>query len=375
MKKTTLVLLLIVGFLFNVNAQEKSGLLIDTIIPAPSLKGNLLQTPTEQPITVYLPPSYNDSEKKYPVVYYLPGYGVLNTYYTEYGIYQGYLLKNSMDKLIKDAKIKDLIVVVPNAVNVFAGHFYVNSPVSGNWEDFITKDLINFVDKTYRTIPKSESRGISGHSMGGFGALNLAMRHPNIFGITYAITPLLFDEKGIYKHPALTVEKYINRFLDKREELSKMPEYKALANLLYYGFQNQIVLEDYRTSFCYAYGTAFSPNPNINPPYIDYLYERKNGELTKNKKNWENYESGIGNLEKKVTKFKKNLLSLNAIYIDYGENDHYKWIPEGCICFSELLNKNNIKHKLSGFNGGHYDKLRKRLEEFMFPTFSQKLKF
>lgn len=189
MRKLTVILLLLSGYLFSVNAQESGGQLIDTIIPAPSLKGNLLQTPTEQPVAVYLPPSYNDSDKEYPVVYYLPGFGSSTIYYTQYGIYQDYLLKNSMDALIDEGKIEDMIVVIPNAVNIFGGHFYVNSPVTGNWENFIVEDLVHFIDKAYRTLPKPESRGICGHSMGGFGALNLAMLHPDIFGITYAISP------------------------------------------------------------------------------------------------------------------------------------------------------------------------------------------
>lgn len=263
-----------------------------------------MQTPTEQPVAVYLPPSYNDSDKEYPVVYYLPGFGNSTNYYTQYGVYRDYLLKNSMDELINEGKIKDMIVVIPNAVNIFGGHFYVNSPVTGNWENFIIEDLVNFIDKAYRTLPKPESRGICGHSMGGFGALNLAMLYPDIFGIT--------------KHSPLTGEKYAETFLEKQQALSKMQEYKALADLLYYGFHKLLILEDYQTSFCFAYGAAFSPNPDTNPPYINYLYERKDGRIIRNEKNWKAYESGFGNLEEKVAAYRNNFLSLKAIYIDSG---------------------------------------------------------
>ncbi len=374
-QKTFVILLLLFVNIFSVNAQENGGQLIDTIIPAPSLKENLLQIPLEQPVAVYLPPSYKDSGKKYPVVYYLPGFGTPTRYYTQYGAFQGFFLKNAMDQLINEKKIKDMIVVIPNAVNIFGGHFYVNSPVTGNWEDFIVKDLVSFIDKTYRTLVKPESRGIAGHSMGGFGALNLAMLHPDVFGVTYAISPGLFDKEGINKHLPLTGERYIKAFFEKQEELSKMEECKALANLLYDGFHEFEILGDSWTAFCFAYGVAFSPNPNTNPPFINYLYDKKDEKIVKNEKNWEAYESGFGNLEEKVKKYEKNLLSLKAIYIDYGTNDEYTWIPEGCEYFSGLLDNNNIEHKLLKHEAGHGDNLRERLEKFMLPSFSEQLQF
>ncbi len=372
MKKLTLILMLIIGF-FNLNAQESGGKLVNVIIPAPSLTGNLLQTPDKQPISIYLPESYDKSDKKYPVVYYLPGYGSYTYYYTQFGVFKGFLLKRSMDKLISEGKLKDMIVVIPNAVNIFAGHFYVNSPVSGNWEDFIVKDLVSYIDKTYRTLRKSTSRGISGHSMGGFGALNIAMLHPDVFGLTYAIAPGLFDKGGLSKHAPLAGKKFAEVFFKKQKELNKMKDSKALASLLSFGFYEHMILADYETAFCFAYGLAFSPNPNIKPPYINYLYDKKNGKLVRNKENWKAYESGFGNLEEKVNKYKENLLKLKAIGIDYGNKDYYKWIPEGCKYFSQLLKKNNIKHKLSEYKGGHEDKLRERMEGHMFPFFSENL--
>jgi len=69
------------------------------------------------------------------------------------------------------------------------------------------------------------------------------------------------------------------------------------------------------------------------------------------------------------------LLALKDIHIDYGGNDYYKWIPEGCKYFSRLLKKNGIKHTLSEYKGGHEDRLRERMEGYMFPFFSEKLDY
>ena len=338
---------------------DSTGQVIDTVIPAPSLKGNMLYTPDFQPIAVYLPPSYNNSNKKYPVVYYLPGFGDNIIYYTVYGAF-GFRVNQSLDELINSGKINEMIFVMTNPVNIFAGHFYVNSPVSGNWEDFIVKDLVQFVDANYRTIKDKESRGISGHSMGGFGALNLAMLHPDVFSMAYALSPGLFAEGGIDKHKPLTGKVIVKEFLNKQEELSSMNEKEALIELMAYMYQRLVVQMDYETAFCYAYGTAFSPDPEGNPPYIKYMHKKDGDDFKVIEENKKNYENGFGNLIEKVKIYENNLKSLKSITIDVGTNDEYVWISEGCQYFSKLLNQRNIEHSLYQHDGGHSNFLNSR---------------
>lgn len=80
-------------------------------------------------------------------------------------------------------------------------HFMSIPPVTGNWEDFVINDVVNYVDQNFRTIQKVQARGIAGHSMGGFGALNIAMRHPDIFSCVYGMSPGLFDNNGLRNSP------------------------------------------------------------------------------------------------------------------------------------------------------------------------------
>ena len=170
-------------------APATTSKLLELTIPAPSLKGNLLGDPTEQPIYVYLPPSYESATaKRYPSVYLLHGFlGRSRVWVT--GVYQGMNLQTMMDQLIKDGKVREMIVVAANGSNAYGGSFYTNSPVTGNWEDFVVGDLVNYVDSTYRTIARAESRGIAGHSMGGYGAVMLGMKHPEKFTALYALSP------------------------------------------------------------------------------------------------------------------------------------------------------------------------------------------
>jgi len=173
------------------DTQTSTGTLVNPNIPAPSLAGNLLGTSTKQAIAVYLPPSYNTSSKKYPVIYFLGGFGDRVSDWTN-GTYQGFKIHTSMDQLINLKSVNEMIVVIVSGYNFLGGSFYVNSSVSGNWEDFVINDVVGYIDTNYRTLQDKKFRAISGHSMGGFGALNLAMRHPDFFGAVYALSPGLF---------------------------------------------------------------------------------------------------------------------------------------------------------------------------------------
>lgn len=353
----------------STNNVDGKGTLINQNIQAPSLKNNMFKTITEQAIIVYLPPSYEASDKKYPVLYFLPGFSTSITAFTS-GTFQGFRLQESMDELINEGKIKEMIVVIPNGGTFMLGSFYVNSPVRGNWEDFIVKDLVNYIDNNYRTIPNAKSRGIAGHSMGGYGALNLAMLHPEIYCATYGLCPGLFDENGLSKSSLFSNTQTINIHLEKVKELETMNEEDAKKEFISY-IEN---LSNSNLIFSFAYGSAFSPNPDKKVPYIDYPYHKEGGELILNPEIWKNYENGFGNLAEKVKLYKDNFLKLKAIVIDYGSYDYYKWIPEGCIYFSEQLKKENIAHELLSFNSGHGD-IRKRIEKEIFPFFSDVLNF
>jgi len=166
------------------------GLVVDQIT-SPSLEGNLLGDPATREVIVYLPPCYNQGGN-FPVVYLLHGYtGNARTFasdantglywpvesdFPEGGIY------GLLNDLIIAGDLKEMIVVMPDASNMYGGSFYANSELTGNYEDYIVEDLVSYIDSNYRTIPSRDSRAIVGHSMGGYGAVKLAMKHPDVFG-------------------------------------------------------------------------------------------------------------------------------------------------------------------------------------------------
>ncbi len=275
--------------------------LIEATVAAPSLKGNFFNDPIQQTLLVYLPPSYYNSEKRYPVVYFLHGFGG--------SPYSAGSFGPVADSLIEKNIINEFIIVGVNGNNRLGGSFYVNSPVIGNWEDFVVKDVVGYIDNNYRTIAKSTSRGIAGFSMGGFASMNLAFRHPSLFGVLYSLAPGLFDENGL------------PQAMDSWDQ----------------GFKN-------------AYGAAFSPNPNNPFPHADI--PRLDNTVNDNtiKSNWEN---GFGNLNQKIADYLSKGKTLKGIRIEYGKEDRYNWIINGCEYFSKLLTAKNIPHELNVFYGRH----------------------
>jgi pimeloyl-ACP methyl ester carboxylesterase len=324
-------------------------------ILAPSLSNNLIDEPAERTIYVYLPPSYNTSDKRYPVVYYLPGYSD--------SMMIGMRLPDHVDELIESGKINEMILVIASGANRLGGGFYVNSAVTGNWEDFIVEDLVGYIDSNFRTLAQAASRGISGHSMGGFGSLNIAMRHPEVFGAVYSLSPGLFDEKGL-EEALFASEPTIKSFVRYESELAALPMEDAAGRML-----------AGPDRFTLAYGYAFAPNPEKHPPYFDYPFKEVDGQLVRDESIWTKWEGGFGGIPAEAVQYKDNLLQLKGIVVDYGTGDEYGWIPEGCVYYGEQLTAAGIPVRLESYNGTHGSHIGTRIRDFMLPFFSELLKF
>lgn len=152
-------------------------------VRSPSIEGNLEGNSTDRDVFVVLPPSYGkEPARRYPVVYFLHGFfASAEKYMAGTKIAEG-------AAVALEATGKEMIIVVPDANSRHAGSLYSNSPTVGNFEGFIARDLVSAIDKRYRTLAKPESRGLSGHSMGGYGTLRIAMNHPGVFSSVYAMS-------------------------------------------------------------------------------------------------------------------------------------------------------------------------------------------
>ena len=154
-------------------------------VPAPALAGNRVGTPTTQSAAIYLPAGYDrETTRRYRTLYLL--HGIFDSHETWTGYFD---VPAMLDRLIEAGDIPAAIVVMPNGGNRYGGGFYMDSPTSGNWATYITRDLVGYVDARYRTRPNAASRAVVGHSMGGYGAIHLSMERPGVFGVAYAMSP------------------------------------------------------------------------------------------------------------------------------------------------------------------------------------------
>ncbi len=174
------------GLLLVLSSSVAAGELINATVHAEGLLTNRLRDKAEQSVQIYLPPSYQTSlTQKYPVLLLLHGFSGSPGEWTMHG----HNVPAMMDSLISRGSVQEMIVVFPNGRNRYLGSFYTNSSTGGAWEDFIAQDVVRYVDQHFRTLPQASSRGIAGHSMGGYGAILLGMKHPDIFSVVYAMSP------------------------------------------------------------------------------------------------------------------------------------------------------------------------------------------
>lgn len=363
--KTQLLLALVI-LLSTMAFGQQAGKMVQISIDAPQMAKSLLGEPTTQPLAIYLPPSYEkEPEKHYPVVYFLPGYEDTIAAYTK-GYINGYIFEKSMNSMVTQRGMKEAIAVIVNGYNKLTGCFYNNSPVTGNWEDFVVNEVVAYIDTHYRTLPTPESRAIFGLSMGGYGATHLSMKHPDVFSIGVGECSGLANPTGIMKTSLFIDPTVIKRVISIRNELAKYPREEA--HKKYLDTIDYYKKADWVTVFSFAYGSAFAPDTTMNAPYCSYpfSYNDKN-ELVMDTAIFKRYEQGFGNLEAKVEQYRENLLKLKGYGIDYGTSDYFRWIVDGNVYYDSLLTAAGIPHQTWKNSGGHGDQHKIQTESIMLP--------
>lgn len=349
-------------FLLAVNAvglgqqpgRAPSSTLEELRIPAPSLSGNVLGDPTEQPGFIYLPPSYKkELSRRYPTIYLLHGYTDRPEVWIKAG-YQGMSLQTEMDSLIEKGVSSEFIVVVPNGRNAYLGSFYTNSATTGNWEDYIYLDLVRFVDSRYRTIAKSRSRGVAGHSMGGYGAFMLGMKHPDIFGALYSLSPCCLGLEG-----DLTGD---NAFWGKAAKITTRDLFA----------RNPTSIDNFWTVAMIAVSAAFSPNREKAPMYLDLPFVEKEGLLVRNEPAYSNFRKKMPLYS--VEEYRSNLMKLRGIFLDVGEFDEFTHIRRATAMLSAELAEREIPHVFEIYaRGTHGNKIKERFDTKVIPFFTATL--
>lgn len=323
------------------------GSVQEITVHGPSLEGNLDNDPPDRQVSIYLPPSYNrDQRRRYPVVYFLHGFTDTNAKW--FGADQKWInLREIFDHDIADGSAKEMIAVVPNAYTRFEGSFYSNSIVTGNWEDFISSDLVRYIDAHYRTLASRESRGLAGHSMGGYGAVRIGMKHPDVFGSIYAMSACCLMWGADFQPTGAVGLKIFSIHTD-----------------------NALDQSDFNVHLMFAEAAAWSPNPENPPFYVDLPLASNQQPRPDIVAKWSaNFPLAM------IDQYRKNVQRLRGIGLDVGDQDDFAHIPLGMKMLDHALTEYKIPHTYEVYSGTHTSRIPERLETTVLPFFSKTLVF
>ncbi|AOT06933.1 alpha/beta hydrolase [Pseudoalteromonas luteoviolacea] len=322
-----------------------------------ALENSLIGTKSTRDIHIYLPDGYHDSDKRYPVLYMLGAYS--------WPIKYSERIEPMLENHKKNGHSMEMIIVMLEGNTPLRGSFYVNSQVHGNFSDYVIKEVLPWVDRTYRTKAQPEHRGITGFSMGGTGALRFAAKHPDLFGHVYALSPGMFDEKGMAKS-YLTSKEAIKRYQAFKQKLAEAKDPKAVMDAEFASFQGREIWNNGQansySAYLMAYAGAFAGQPD-QPFGVHYSVEPAQKPL---------WYRGFGELVD-LYSTPSVVEQLSSVRIDVGDKDDYIWITEGVLALKQKAEVNKVPIYFEVFPGGHSDKALERLEHHMLPFFNERL--
>ena len=307
-----------------------------------SLEGNLEGDAPDRDVTIYLPPSYaTERSRRYPVVYLLHGYSGTDSTWT------GRLaaLPEIADTLVTTGRIRDLIIVMPNAFSLHKGSMYSSSVTTGDWESYIAHDLVAYIDGHYRTIPDRLSRGLAGHSMGGYGAFRIGMKRPEVFSSLYLLSACCLNPQTNPRPDAIAASESI-RTREDAVEAAKGRGFGPSLNL--------------------ALAAAWSPNPTNPPLYLDLPI--KDGKVRPDILAKWAANAPLAMIDQYIPSLKRH----RAIAIDIGTSDSL--LPPNQE-LNQALTRLAVGHTYEEYEGDHTNRIAERLEKAVLPFFSSNLSF
>ena len=313
-----------------------------------ALEGNLEGDAVDRDAIVFLPPSYEKEKKRrYPVVYALHGYSIGAEQWTH---------EIHVPQTIEGAFAKgsaEMIVVLPDSKTIYNGSMYSSSATTGDFENYVSRDVVAYIDAHYRTIAGRRSRGLVGHSMGGYGATRIGMKHPDVFGALYIMSPCCLSPMSAggpgpaaeLKERAIAGEKKAAATKSPADLAAQSPGFGAAQ---------------------YATAAAFAPNPKNPPLYFDLPTQ-----------------DGVPRPEI-VAKFAANsplafadqyignLRQYRAIAIDVGDQDGLR---VDTAKLHDVLDNYGIQNSFEIYAGTHTSAVADRFQNHVIPFFNQKLCF
>jgi len=301
-----------------------------------ALEGNLEGDAVDRDVIVFLPPSYAASKaRRYPVVYALHGYSIGAEQWTH---------EIHVPETIEGAFAQgaaEMIVVLPDSKTLHNGSMYSSSATTGDFENFIAHDVVSYIDAHYRTIPNRLARGLVGHSMGGYGASRIGMKHPDVFGSLYIMSPCCMSARNA--GPASAENEKALAAVKTAADSASLP----------FGLRAQL-----------ASAAAWSPNPKNPPLYLDLPTKDGVPQPAVIAKWAANAPLAF------VDQYIGNLREYRAISMDVGDQDGLR-IDAGKL--HDILDSYGIANGFEIYHGTHTSAVADRFQNHVMPFFSKNL--
>jgi len=309
-----------------------------------ALEGNLEGDTVDRDVIVFLPPSYaKETHRRYPVVYALHGYSIGAEQWTH---------EIHVPQTIEAAFAKgshEMIVVLPDSKTLYGGSMYSSSVTTGNFERFIYHDIVGYIDAHYRTIPNRMSRGLVGHSMGGYGATRIGMKHPDVFSSLYIMSPCCLSPMGSRPTDNPAMEKTI---ASAEKELESVKTPADAARLSFFARARL------------ASSAAWSPDPKDPPLYL--VLPRKDGVPQPDVIAKWTANAPLAMIDQYID----NLRRYGAIAIDVGDQDGLR-VDAGKL--HGILDDYGIANTFEIYQGTHTSAVAGRFQDHVMPFFGRSL--
>ena len=313
-------------------AQEQARL--DWVeVRSAAIEGNLEGNSANRKVLVVTPPGYDENpNKRYPVVYFLHGYWA-----PVEAQQQGFRLHEAVQAAAEAGN--ELIMVMPDGYSKLRGGFYSSSPTVGDYESFVAEDLVEWVDANYRTIAKRDSRGLAGHSMGGYGTARLAMKHPETFSSIYMMSACCLDPMPITAEQARQIE----AMTPEQIAAAQFGELAAVSTL-----------------------ATWSPDPTDEGVLKVYTGLKEDGTLDP----LVNYRLAANSPLVLLPQSLPALKSLEGFAMDIGDKD---FLLEGNRLFRAELDRFGIEYGFELYEGDHGNRIAERIRTEVLPFFGEHL--
>ncbi|MEP7147610.1 MAG: alpha/beta hydrolase-fold protein [Acidobacteriota bacterium] len=294
------------------------------------LKDNAPGDPHIRDLFVYLPPGYATDTRRYPSVYCLTGFTGRGKMLLNDNAFTPNLAER-MDKLIAAGIVKPMIVVMPDCFTRYGGSQYINSTATGRYEDYLTDEIVTFIDTEFRTITDRDSRAVMGKSSGGYGSLIMGLRHADIFGLVGSTAGDAYFE---YCYP-MDFPKAFRAI--KGDPKMFIKDFWATEKR---GKDDHAALNTIGMAACYSPKGAEFHMP----------FDLETGEIRVDVWNsWLEHDP-----VRLAERYAENLRALKLLYIDAGTRDEFN-LDIGARVLSRKLTELGVPHIHEEFDDGHFN--------------------